>query len=146
MKSFLLKDKTPICKWGMIPPETYFFGEIPKGYSLAINPHSPFIILDIDDHGNIVGINNIPKNLKKEIFLSFGYNTKSGYHAWFKYSGNKELMNKTSGLGLDLRTSKGYVKWYLPGDIRDYIHLIKSTSPRLNKFLEKLFQGINYDK
>lgn len=143
MRTFLLKGKAPICKWGMIPDETYFEGSVPKGYGLAICPHNPYIILDIDNHGDIVGMDNIPIKLKKEIFSTFGYNTKSGYHAWFKYSGKKHLMNKTSGLGIDLRTSNGYVKWYLDGDIRNYIHLVKETSVNNNKWLEKLFSNEN---
>ena len=60
MKSFLLKEKFPICKWGMIPNETYFEGVVPDGYGLAISPHHPYIILDIDQHGTINGFDNIP--------------------------------------------------------------------------------------
>ena len=64
---------------------------------------------------------------------------------WLKYSGDKPLMNKTSRLGFDLRTKSGYVKWYLKGDIRDYMYLIKETSLEINNFLESHFLGINYN-
>jgi hypothetical protein len=151
MKSFLLKDKKPIVKWSMVPDETYFEGTVPEGYGLAICPHDPYIILDIDKHGNINGFDNVPEDLlNQELFNSLYYKTKNdGCHVWLKYSGTKTLLNKTSGLGIDLRTSKGYVKWYLPGDIRDCIHLINETSPELNTWLESLFQGVkvdNYDR
>ena len=140
MKSFLLKDKKPIVKWGQIPDEYYFEGKVPEGYSLAICPHFPFIILDVDNHGDINGADNIPFALKGELDKTLNYSTKNnGKHYWFKYSGNKELMNKTSGLSIDLRTHKGYVRWYLDNDIRKYITLIKASSPSLNLWLEKLF-------
>jgi hypothetical protein len=142
MKSFLLKDKKPQVKWGMIPDEIYFEGNIPEGYGLAICPHNPYIILDIDKHGEIDGFSNIPHLIMMELDKSFYYNTKNnGRHVWLKYTGDKHLLNKTSGLGIDLRTSSGYVKWYLDKDIRAYIHLIKETSPKLNKWLEKLFSN-----
>lgn len=144
MKTFLLKDKTPICKWGMIPDEIYFEGDIPEGYSLAVNPHHPYIIVDIDCHGKIDGFKNVPRNIFLELENSLSYKTKNnGGHFWLKYSGNKILLNKTSGLGIDLRTSNGYVKWYLKEDVRDCIHLIKPSSKILNKWLEKLFSNEN---
>lgn len=147
MKSFLLKDKKPIVKWGMIPDETYFEGNIPEGFSLAISPNNPYIILDIDKHGNINGFDNIPSELLLDLSEHFCYDTKNnGRHIWIKYSGNKPLLNKTSGLGIDLRTCKGYVKWYLDKDIRSYIHLIKESSVELNIWLESLFLGVNYEK
>jgi hypothetical protein len=143
MRSFLLKDKKPIVKWGMIPDETYFEGTVPEGYGLATTPHFPYIILDVDNHGDINGIENIPTLILMELYDTLNYPTKNnGRHYWLKYTGNKGLMNKTSGLGIDLRTDKGYVKWYLDKDIRSYITLIKETSPKLNTWLEKLFTGI----
>lgn len=144
MKSFLLKDKKPILKWGAVPDEIYFEGKVPEGYSLAISPHDPYIILDIDKHGEVDGFNSIPQVLFIELLNHhFSYPTKNnGLHIWLKYSGNKTLANKASGLGVDLRTSKGYVKWYLDKDIRSYIHLIKDTSPELNEWLEKLFSFV----
>lgn len=147
MKSFLLKDKKPICKWGMVPDETYFEGNIPEGYGLAICPHSPYVILDIDRHGDVNGFDNIPENIFKELSFHFSYQTKNdGCHTWLKYTGTKNLLNKTSGLGIDLRTSNGYVKWYLNGDIRDYIGKVKETSLALNQWLESLFLRANHEK
>lgn len=147
MKSFLLKDKKPIIKWGMVPDETYFEGEIPQGYGLAICPNFPYVILDIDRHGDINGFDNIPSELLLDLSEHFCYNTKgNGKHIWLKYTGSKELMNKPSGLGIDLRTNKGYVKWYLDKDIRTYLHLIKETSNQLNNWLENLFCITNYEQ
>ncbi len=148
MKSFLLKDKKPICPWKIISDETYFEGVVPEGYGLAINPHHPYIILDIDKHGDMDGFKNIPDNIYDELIKNhLTYPTKNnGLHVWMKYSGDKPLMNKTSGLGFDLRTKSGYVKWYLDGDIRDYLYLIKETSIEINNFLESHFLGINYNK
>lgn len=148
MKSFLLRGKKPIVKWGMIPDEVYFEGKIPEGYGLAISPHFPYIILDIDKHGNVNGFDTIPKEIWNEIEENhFYYKTKNdGLHVWLKYSGNKVLLNKPSGLGIDLRTEKGYAKWYLDNDIRKYIHTIHSTSNELNTWLESLFQGVNIYK
>lgn len=144
MKTFLLKDKKPIVKWGMISDETYFEGNVPEGYGLAICPHDPYIILDIDRHGEIDGFDNIPEDITKELLGHFRYATKNnGSHIWLKYSGTENLMNKTSGLGIDLRTHKGYVKWYLDKDIRSYIDLIQNTSKPLNDWLESLFLGVN---
>jgi len=142
MKSFLLKGKSPICKWGMIPDETYFLGLIPEGYSLAINPNYPYIILDIDTNEKKCGFFNIPFKIQIELSEHFAYQTNSGgQHIWIKYSGNKNLLNKTSNLGIDLRTNKGYVKWYLDNDIRNYIYLIKPSSNELNLWLEQLFSN-----
>lgn len=147
MKSFLLKDKKPIVKWNMVPNETYFEGTVPEGYGLAICPHNPYIILDVDKHGDINGFDNIPVDIREELTYTLSYKTKNnGEHYWLKYTGNEELMNKTSGLGIDLRTHKGYVKWYLDADIRKYIDFIEPTSRRMNEWLESLFLGVNYNK
>lgn len=148
MKSFLLKGKTPICKWGMIPPETYFFGKVPKGYRLAVNPHHPYCIIDIDDKGiGKSGFKNIPKELLPELDNHFSYSTPSGgKHIWIKYSGDKHLMNKTSSLFIDFRTENGYVCWYHSEDIRNCLHLIKPTSKKLNKWLENLFTGAKNER
>jgi hypothetical protein len=140
MKTFLLKDKRPICKWGQIPDNIYFEGELPENYSLAICPNAPYVILDIDDHKGKCGFDNIPFSIKIELSEHFAYQTNSGgQHIWLKYTGNKELANKTSGFFIDLRTHNGYVKWYLDGDIRNYIHEVKETSLKLNNWLEQLF-------
>lgn len=144
MKTFLSKNKIPVCKWSSLPQETYFYGEIPKEYKLCVNPHSPYCIIDIDynKENNKNGFNNIPKHLKKELNTHFNYDTPSGgKHIWIKYSGNKILRNATSKYYIDLRTEKGYVCWYHNRDIRDCIHLIKNSSENLNKWLEELFSN-----
>jgi hypothetical protein len=143
MRTFLLNQKKPVCKWGLIPPNTRFIGKIPKGYSLAVNPSENYIVIDVDKHGDLDGFKNIPKHLFYELYDTFKYNTKNnGVHYWFKYSGNKALGNKTSGLGIDLRTNKGYVVWYLKEDVINCLHLVKDTSIVLNKWLEKLFSYV----
>lgn len=140
MKSFLLKGKQPILKWGQVPDEIYFEGEIPQGYSLAITPNAPYVIVDVDQHGQINGFDHLPTDIKSILEKSLNYPTKNnGRHYWIKYTGSKKLMNKASGLGIDLRTENGYVKWYLPTDIRDYKYLIKDSTEHLNEWLEKLF-------
>lgn len=150
MRSFLLnKDNKPILSWGLLPDETYFEGEIPQNYFLAVCPSENIVILDIDNKNNKNGIDNIPEKLKSELFSTFCYNTKSGMHVWINYTGNKILLNKSTKLGLDLRIGHnketgncgGYVKWYLEKDIRYYKHLIKDSSKNLNKWLEKLFSN-----
>jgi len=141
MKSFLLKDKRPVVKWGMVPENRFFEGDVPEGYGLAICPNAPYVILDIDDnHTDKSGFDNISYSIQVELSEHFAYQTKSGgQHIWLKYTGNEELLNKTSGLAIDLRTSRGYVKWYLDNDIRKYIDQVQDTSPKLNEWLEKLF-------
>lgn len=146
MKSFLLKNKTPIIKWGMIPNNVYFEGKTPQGYNLAVCPCGlgNYIVLDVDVHSSSVnGFDNIPIHLLEELNNTFSYSTKNkGKHYWFKYTGNKQLMNKASGLSIDLRTEKGYVVWYpLDKDIREVVelNLISNTSKELNGWLERLF-------
>jgi hypothetical protein len=140
MKSFLLKDKKPTLKWGKVPHGYFFEGALPEGYGLAICPSEGYIILDIDRHGDIDGFENIPDNIKSLLQGHFFYSTKNnGTHVWLKYSGKEELANKASGIGIDLRTHKGYVKWYLPGDVRQHMDEIKHSCDVLNKWLEKLF-------
>ena len=161
MKSFLIKDKTdtskayPIIKWGMLPDDIFFEGKIPEGHSLAVCPHQPYIIVDIDRHeGSVNGFNNIPEHLKAEIEQTFWYATKNnGKHCWFYYTGNKTLMNKASKYGIDLRigatydtkgnsiNNGGYVKWHPRDsmDIRTKIFEINGTSKEMNIWLEKLF-------
>lgn len=141
MRSFLLKEKTPITKWGSLPANTYFEGDTPEGYQKAVSPGIGYIVLDIDMHGNINGFKNIPKNIDLELPHHFGYPTKNnGRHVWMKYSGNKTLLNKTSGLGIDLRVAnKGYVVWYPKEDVRECIYKMKKTSKEMNLWLEELF-------
>lgn len=141
MKSFLLKDKKPIIRWGSLPDEVYFEGNIPTGYSLAISPSSNYVVIDVDVHNDeINGFDNVPKTILRELNNTLNYPTKNkGRHYWVEYTGNKVLANKTSGLGIDLRTNKGYVVWYLNDDVRQYLHTINKTSTKLNNWLEKLF-------
>lgn len=142
MKSFLVKNKTPIIKWSKIPDNTFFEGNVPESYSLAISPSKGYVILDVDKHGEINGYSNIPLHIRDELENTLQYGTKNnGTHYWLKYTGDKELTNKPSGLGIDLRTEKGYVVWYKKGDIRDYMHLIKESSLNLNLWLEDLFHN-----
>lgn len=142
MKSFLLnREGKPILKWGMIPPNIFYEGAVPENYFLAVCP-GEYIVLDIDnkpDKEN--GLKNIPSELQVELFkVHFHYPSKSGYHVWLKYTGNKELLNRATSHSLDLRVGyKGYVKWYLDKDIRSCTHLIKESTPKLNEWLEKLF-------
>lgn len=144
MKSFLLRDKKPIIKWGMLPDNVYYEGSIPPGFNLAISPSENYIVIDVDNHGDTNGFDNIPNELLEELNNTLNYKTKNnGRHYWFLYSGNRKLANKTSGLGIDLRTNKGYVVWYPKEDIRNSLDKINSTSSLLNKWLEKLFSYNN---
>lgn len=143
LKSFLVRGKKPIIKWGMLPDNTFFEGETPEGFSLAVTPSEGYVIIDVDRHGDIDGFDNIPDNLKYELSQTLHYTTKNnGMHYWIKYSGNDVLANKSSNLGIDLRTHKGYVVWYPKSDVRDMIKDINNSSDNLNKWLEKLF-GFN---
>jgi len=140
MKSFLLKEKTPIVKWSLVPDNIFFEGKVPDGYQLAICPSENYIILDIDRHGEIDGFDNIPFCIEVELEKTLNYSTKNnGKHYWLKYTGDKFLRNKASGLGFDLRTNRGYVVWYLEGDVRSHLYEIKETSNKLNEFLELHF-------
>ena len=140
MKSFLCKGKKPIIKWGMLPDNIFYKGEIPEGYSLAISPSKGYIIIDVDKHGKQNGFSNIPSNIIFELKDTLNYKTKNdGRHFWIKYTGNIDLPNKSSSLGIDLRTHKGYVVWYLSEDIQDRIQDIKESSPILNEWLEITF-------
>ena len=148
MKSFLLKGKRPIIRWGLLPNETYFEGKVPEGYNLAVSPWGDegYVVLDVDRHGDIDGFGNLPSNLKKELSKTYHYKTKNdGMHFWFKYTGNKPLGNKSSSIGIDLRTNKGYVVWYPEEDIRDVVksNVINNTSEKLNKWLEELFSYVD---
>jgi hypothetical protein len=140
MKSFLLKGKKPIIKWGMLPENVFFRGSIPEGFSLAVSPSDNYVVVDIDMHGDINGFDNVPDNLFKEMTQTIHYNTKnSGMHAWLKYTGAKKLANKPSGFGIDLRTDRGYAVWYPTRDFKECIPEIKNTSLEMNVWLEELF-------
>lgn len=141
MKSFLGINKKPIIKWGLLPNNTFYEGVIPEGYNLFISPGDNYIVLDVDVSDKINGFHNIPKEIYNELMYTFFYATKRmGCHYWLKYSGDKILANKTSGLSIDLRVGdKGYVVYYPKDDIRNNLHLIKETSKELNLWIEKLF-------
>lgn len=143
MKSFLLRGKRPIIRWGMLPDEVYFEGNVPEGYSLAITPSEGYVIIDVDRHGDVNGFDNIPPHLTHELAHTLKYETKNnGMHFWFKYNGSKPLGNKASGKGIDLRTHKGYVVWYPEGDIRTRMDEIRKSSDKLNYWLEELFSYV----
>lgn len=145
MKSFLLKGKKPIIRWSLLPDETYFEGNLPEGYSLAVMPSKGYIVVDVDRHGNIDGWEAVPENIKFEMAQTLKYTTKNnGYHFWFKYTGDKYLGNKASGLGIDLRVGcKGYVVWYPKEDVRDMLSTVKESSETMNQWLEKLFSYVD---
>ena len=151
MKSFLLKNNKPIIKWGLLSDNTFFEGKVPEGFDLAVCP-GKYIVVDVDRHeGSKSGwdtIRNLHFKLLTDLNSTFRYPTKNkGTHFWFKYTGNKTLMNKSSGLGIDLRIGEkgknngGYVKWHPRDsmDIRKEVSKIKETSLEMNKWLEKLF-------
>ena len=156
MKSFLLKNGTPIVKWGLIPNNTFYIGEIPEGYALAVCPSENIVILDVDEKNGKSGHKHIPKysKFKKFIFKLFKIQKtdilnelKNTFHYWVKYNGNKVLLNTSTKYGLDLRIGAktgncgGYVKYQHNVDIRECVHLIKESSNELNLFLEKLFSN-----
>lgn len=144
MKSFLVRGKRPIILWSVLPDNCFFEGNIPEGYKLAVCPSEGMIVIDIDKHGKKNGFTNIPPSLMFELKSTLNYPTKNnGRHFWFKYTGDKPLANKTSNLGIDLRTHKGYVVYYPDNDIRDNLHLIKESSNQLNVWLKKLFSYID---
>lgn len=153
MKSFLLKNNKPIVKWSLVPNETYFEGEIPEGYALAVCPSDNIVILDIDNKNGKNGYNFIPEHIKHELRKSFYYDTKSGgRHVWIEYTGKEILLNTSTKYGLDLRigakpgNAGGYVKYNHNVDIRQCKHLIKKSSKELNEWLESLFMGVNNGK
>ena len=160
MRSFLLKNGKPLIKWGLLPDGVMYHGKIPEGYDLAVNPHHPYIIIDVDRHGKKDGFTNLPINLLPELNATFHYPTKNnGMHYWFEYSGDKSLSNKASNLGIDLRTGNkkfsktewthgGYVKWH-PRDtmnIMNVLDKVNKTSLELNQFIEELFAYKNKEQ
>jgi len=140
MKSFLVRGKRPIIKWGMLPDGVFYEGEVPEGFKLAVCPSEGFVIIDVDKHGDKNGFKHLPKEIKKELKKSLTYQSKNGgRHYWINYTGKEHLGNKSSSLGIDLRTHKGYVVWYPSRDVRDCIKEVKDSSEQLNKWLEGLF-------
>lgn len=147
MKTFLVnQNKKPVCKWGSLKDETFFEGNIPEGYKLAFCPSKGYVVIDVDVDlkNNKNGFLNIPLNLRLELESTYNYETKrKGRHYHFKYSGTKDLGNKTSPYSIDLRVGeKGYCILYNNEDIRKCQYLIKETSEELNLWLEKLFSYI----
>jgi|688.fasta_scaffold719109_1 hypothetical protein len=151
MRTFLSREKKPICNWGSLNLNSYFEGIIPEGYKLCINPSPGYIVIDVDFDikKDKNGYRNVPFYFTKELANTYHYVTpRGGMHYWFKYTGNKTLMNSTSKLDIDLRigpkngNNGGYVVYYLANngdDIRNHLHEIKETSPKLNNWLELLF-------
>ncbi len=122
----------------MLPDNVFFKGNIPVGMSLAICP-SPYVVVDVDVH-NVNGFENIPSDIFEELENTFHYETKSGgEHYWICYTGKKELLNKSTSLGIDLRTEKGYVRYNHSDDIQSCTKKIKKSSLKLNKWMEDLF-------
>lgn len=143
MKSFLVRNKKPICSWTKLPEGTLFKGDVPEGFNLAVNPSKGYIIVDVDRHEEKDGFNHIPDDVLSELNTTFHYSTKNnGVHYWLQYEG-KQLMNKPSGLGIDLRTEKGYVVWYSNIPLEDAINLIKPCSEKLTLWLLDLFTSKN---
>lgn len=148
MRTFLLKNNIPVIKWGGLPDNTFFEGEIPDGYNLAISPSGNTIIIDVDVKGNKNGFENIPHLIQMELDKTFNYKTKSGgAHYYINYSGSQLLMNRATKHGIDLRigakdnNAGGYAKYYHNKDIRECIDLIKNSSEHMNKWIEKLFSS-----
>jgi len=149
MRSFLLKNNRPIVSWGMLEEGTLFKGDIPEGYDLAVNPHYPYIIIDVDKHQNKKnGFDIIPEHLKQELSNTLNYPTKNnGRHYWFYYTGNSDLPNKASGLGIDLRVwssdknNGGYVKWHPRNTMRieDVLWMAQPSSKKMNEWIDHLF-------
>jgi hypothetical protein len=141
MRTFLLKDKVPICKWGLLPDGIIYKGKIPDGYNLAISPSPGYVIIDVDNHeGKKNGFDIIPPYILREMLATLHYKTKnSGMHCFFRYTGSKKLGNKTCGKGIDLRTEKGYVVWWHNKPIEECLHEIKDSSELMNNWLEGLF-------
>ena len=151
MKSFLLRNNYPTIKFSMLPDNCFYEGDLPgKDYDLAVCPtNHKQVILDIDcKPGKDIGYYNIPEDIYLELMQSFHYLTKSGgMHIFLNYSGNKLLKNCSTKYSLDLRigtcketnNAGGYVRYNGSIPANEIEPLIKSTSPKINEFLEKLF-------
>ena len=143
MRTFLAKGDTkrPINHWTMLRENSFFEGKVPEGYKLCASPGPGYLVVDVDRHGDKDGFKHSPQDILDELNITFNYATKNnGVHFWFAYSGDKVLLNKASGLGIDLRfESKGYVVVYIDRDIRDYLTHMRPTSKKMNEWLESLF-------
>lgn len=140
MRSFLLHNGKPTIKWSMQKPNTFFEGNLPSGFDLAIVPEE-YVVIDVDVKSGKNGFEHIPMKIQVELDKTFFYNTASGgRHYFLSYSGNKELINRATKEGIDIRCgSKGYVKYKGLVDIRECVSLIKTSSPKMNAWIEKLF-------
>lgn len=142
MRSFLVKNKKPVCKWGRQKDGVLFEGKVPEGYKLAISPTPGYIIVDVDFSikNNKNGFLYLPEYLKESFAKTLNYATKSGgRHYWFRYTGDVPLINKSTKMGIDLRTEKGYVVWYREDSIKDCIEMIQDSDEKVNHFLIKYF-------
>ena len=139
MRTFLLKNNKPTILWGQTPKYKRFKGLPPKGYDLAVSMDDNYVILDVDVKNDKNGFDHIPKEVLEQLKNTFNYKTKNnGAHFWIEYKGNKYLMNRATKFGLDLRTSKGYVKYPIEDD--PYSHLSEVYShPVIDNFLESLY-------
>lgn len=153
MKSFLLHKNHPVIKFSMLPDNVFFEGELPgEDYALAVCPtNEKMVVVDVDVKNGKNGYENIPTLIQMELDNTFNYKTKSGgAHYFLGYNGNKLLKNCATEYGLDLRiganketgNAGGYVKWNCNKHPKECIHLIKESSERMNKWLEKLFSTI----
>lgn len=140
MTSFLVYNKKPVCQWGSLPDETYFKGKVPEGYKLAVSPHYPYIVLDVDVSENKNGFDHIPTNILEELDETFNYVTpRGGRHYWLKYTGDYQLKNTTTSKGIDIRTNRGYAVWYSNENVKDSIVKMNNTSLELNNWIINLF-------
>lgn len=142
MKSFLCRGKRPIIKWSQLPDNTFFEGNVPEGFSLAIVPGKGYIVVDVDRHGDVNGFDCIPPEIQTELNNTLFYRTKNnGMHYWLKFDNTEGYLgNKGNSKGVDLRVEfKGYVIWYPTTDIRGEIGLIKEPSSLLKTWLFSQF-------
>lgn len=140
----MLKDGKPIIKWGNLSQGTMFNGTLPEGFDLAISPSEGIVVIDFDVKNNKNAFDHVSDDILEELSKTLNYKTTSGNgrHFWIKYLGNKELLNRATKYGIDLRVSdKGYVKYNGDKDIRECIHLIKESSKEMNLWLEELFSN-----
>ena len=77
MRTFLVKDKRPVSKWALLPDETYYKGEVPAGYDLAVSPTPGYIIVDVDRHGSKDGFDHIPWGITDELNATLNYSTRT---------------------------------------------------------------------
>jgi hypothetical protein len=146
MKSFIVKDKKPLIKWGNLPDNTFFEGTVPEGYHLAVSPSKEYIVIDVDVNleKDKNGFQYIPKELLEELEQTYNYTTKrGGKHFWLNYGNTNNLLNISTALNIDIRLpQKGYAIYYPfnnKDDIRNHISEIKECSNELKKWIDELF-------